>query len=135
MKSVLNFKNGRGFSLLEVLVVLTTVSILIVLVGSIPNSLGLISKSRNLNLVKEVAIKKMEELREMPYSNLTDGEIYDSRLKLLTNAVGQVTVEDCNISICTQQEAVKEVIVKIDWKESGQDKTYSLKTLITEGGI
>lgn len=124
-----------GVSLLEVLMVLATVSVLVFLVGSIPNSINLINKSGHLSLVKEISIKKLEELKKKDYASLTDENIVDNRLKMLPNGAGTVTVTDCDISVCPDGESVKKIVVNVSWTENGKDQTFKIESLITQGGI
>lgn len=129
-------KNSQsGVSLVEVLMVLAAVSILVFLVSSIPNSITLINKSVHLSLVKEISIKKLAELKKKDYASLTDETITDQRLKTLPSGIGNVTVSDCNETICPNGEEIKQVEVNITWKENGKTQSFKIQSLITEGGL
>ena len=131
------FKNNRGVSLIEVLLTMAIISIIVFLIASLPNSLLLITKSKHLSLAREIAVTKLDDLKEMPYSNLANGEnsISDNRLKLLPSGSGQYSIEDCEVAICSDNEQAKTIKVKIDWRESNKPQSFTMKTLISEGGI
>lgn len=117
--------------------VIVAVSILIILIASFPNSINLVSKSQHQSLAREIATKQIEDLRSLSYVNLTLGEmqILDSRIALLPSGGGQILVESCDPSICTNDENTKVVSVSVFWKDSNQDQEVKISTLISEGGL
>ena len=127
----------KGVSLIELLLVVTTVGFLIFLVGNIPNSINLVGKAGRQSLAREIASKQIEDKRAIQYVNLANGEssVSDVRLSSLPFASGEVIVSDCDPSICNHGENAKKVMVTITWKESTQTETITLETLIGEGGL
>lgn len=123
--------------MVELLLVVVTVGFLVFLIGSLPNSIRLVGKSSNLSTAREIALKQIEEKRELKYPNLSygDQQITDSRLSLLTFGSGVVSISDCDPAICTQGELVKAVTVTITWQENGRDEKVTLKTMVSENGL
>lgn len=134
-----NLHSSKGFSLIEVMLFLMIVGFIILLVVNIPNSIGLIGTTRRINLAKEVVNQKIEALRLSGFENLPGNGIStfsDGRLSTLPSSTGEVSVEDCPSSICTNGETnIKQVKVSVKWKEDRNDKNLSVTTLISEGGI
>lgn len=127
----------RGFSLIEILLVVSGISFLIILVAALPNSINLVTLSRNQSLAREIAAKQIEETRQQQYINLALGtqNLTDSRINLLPEGRGEREISDCDISICLQSEEVKKVTVKVSWNQDGSEKGVKLVTLISEGGL
>ena len=130
-------RNKKGSSLAESLLVVAMIGIIIFLMANLPNALLLVTKSKHLSLVREVAAKQIEDKRAVSYVNLVNGTttISDSRLSLLPNGSGIVSVEDCDVSICTNSEHVKKITATINWKDNNKTQTASLTTFIGEGGL
>ncbi len=127
----------RGVSLIETLLVVVLVGAAVFLMANLPNAMGLVNKSRHLSLAREIAVKEIEDKRNISYINLVPDttEIIDSRISLLPSGNGQVVVTDCDSIICTNEEHVKQVAVTVQWKEGSKNQQVSLKTFIGEGGI
>lgn len=132
-----NYIKQSGFSLVELLLVITTVGFLVILMASIPNALNLVSKSKHVSLAREIATKQLEDQRSLHYTNLANGQvdIADSRVSLLPSGSGTVLIEDCSSAICTNNENTKQITVTVNWKSGGKDQNVVLKTLISEEGI
>ncbi len=128
-------KSQKGTSLVEIIVVIAVVGFLVILVSSLPNSINLITKAKHLSIAREVIAKEIENQRSIQYINLVNGEVSDPRLKLLPSSSGNVLIEDCNPSICTNGEITKVVTITVSWKESGKDTSTKVKTFISEGGL
>ncbi|MDD5416006.1 MAG: prepilin-type N-terminal cleavage/methylation domain-containing protein [Candidatus Daviesbacteria bacterium] len=130
-------KSESGFSLIESLLVVVVVGLLVFLLASIPNSLILITKSKHVSLAREIAVKQIEDKRTINYANLvTDNSpISDSRLAALPQGSGTVTVGDCDPTICTNGEQIKEITVSLNWLDNNKTQTLTLKAMIGEGGI
>ncbi len=128
---------GKGISLIELILVVAVVGAAVFLMANLPNAIGLIGKSRHLSLAREIAAKEIEDKRNISYINLVNdvSSISDQRISLLPAGAGQSKVEDCDPSICTGSENIKQVTVTINWKEGSRDQQISLKTFIGEGGI
>lgn len=127
----------KGFSLIESLMVIVIVGVIILLLANVPNALNLMTKARHLSLVREIAAKQIEDKRSVNYSNLTDDTlaINDPRINSLPSGSGTVTVADCDFSICTNDEPVKQITINISWMENNKQQTVNLKTFIGQGGL
>ena len=130
-------KNERGVSLIESLLVVVVLGSIVFLIASIPNALMLVGKSRHVSLAREIAVKQIEDKRTIDYSNLVNDSspISDSRLTILPQGSGTVTVGDCDPAICTNGEDIKQITVSVNWLDNNKTQTLSLKTMIGEGGI
>lgn len=130
-------KNQSGISLIEPLVVIVIVGLLVFLLANLPNAMNLISKSRHLSLAREIALKQVEDKRNTSFANLVNEAtpVTDQRIGLLPSGAGTVLVEDCLPSVCTNNEAIKQVTVTITWLENSKPQTASLKTFVGEGGL
>lgn len=126
-----------GFTLIELLLVITLIGMSVFLLANLPNALGLISKSNHLSVAREIVAKAIEDERSINYVNLVSDttNIIDSRLALLPNSSGTVTVADCDVTICTNSESVKKITVTINWKDNNKIQTVTLNTFISQGGI
>lgn len=130
-----------GFSLIELILVVFIVGSIILLIINIPNSIKLVGNSKNESIAKAVAIKKIEDLRSLGYSNLGDGEtqISDLRLKSIPQGTASYIISPCPSTppdiVCQNNEEIKMVEVKVSWKEEGKVKEFKLTTLISQGGL
>ena len=131
------FSLTRGFSLIEYLLAIAMVGIIIILMANLPNAMGLMNKSKHLSLVREIAAKQIEDKRAVSFANLANDNsaIVDSRINLLPGGSGTVIVEDCDPTICTDEENIKQVTVTVNWQDNNKTQTVSLKTFIGEGGL
>lgn len=127
----------QGFSLLENLLVILVIGAIIILIANLPNAAGLITKSSHLSLGREIAVSEIENKRMENYVNLVNDTtpLTDSRMSLLPHGKGTVTVEDCDITICTSSEHVKKVTVSVSWKDNNKQQNVNLTTFIGEGGL
>lgn len=127
----------KGVSLIESLLVVVIIGSIIFLMASIPSALMLISKSKHVSLAREIAAKEIEDKRTINYTNLANGSslITDSRLNLLPQGSGTVVVSDCDSSVCTNGEHIKQVTITMNWFENNKIQTITLNTMIGEGGI
>lgn len=132
-------RNQTGVSLIESLLVVVIISVIVILMANLPNAMGLIQKSKHLSLAREIAAKQIEDKRSTSYANLISDPVpqpvSDSRITLLPNGSGEVLIEDCDSTICTSNEAIKQVTVEVKWKDNNKDQKLSLKTFIGEGGL
>lgn len=129
--------NEHGFSLVESLLVIVIIGSIVFLLASLPNAFLLFEKSKHLSLAREIAVKQLEDKRTTNYANLINDNspISDSRLNLLPQAFGNIIVEDCNASICSNNENIKQVTASVSWTDKTQVQNITLKTLVSEGGI
>ena len=127
----------KGFSLIELLLVIIVIGTSVFLLANLPNALNLITKSNHMSLAREIVSKQIEDKRSINYANLVSdtSNISDSRLSLLPSSSGTVTVEDCDAAICTNSEHIKKIIVTINWKDNNKAQGVTLNTFIGEGGI
>lgn len=130
-------KPESGVSLLESLLVVVVVGMTVILMANIPNALGLITKSRNLSLAREIAAKQLEDKRAISFANLVldTTPISDIRISLLPEGAGTVTVTDCDPLICTNGEHLKKISIILSWKDNNKTQTINLDTFIGEGGL
>lgn len=146
----MNMKNEKGISLVESLLVIVIAGVLVSLLANLPNAMGLINKSRNLSLAREIAVKQIEDKRTISYINLGLGSspIDDPRISMLPQGSGTVEVgvenketpdpDDwipCDISICTNGEFIKQISVTVSWVDNNKPQSITIKTMIAEGGI
>lgn len=134
---MLNRKCEYGASLVEALIAVAIVGFVVLLLASLPNAINLVQKSKYLALAREIAVKNLEDTRQLKYDNLVNGEqdITDSRISLLPRGSGKTAVEDCSVSICTNSEDVKQVTVTISWSQRNNPQQVALKTFISKGGL
>lgn len=127
----------RGISLIEILLVVVALGFIVMLLSNIPSAINLIQRSKYLGLAREIATKQIEDKRQMDFSSLVNDSvgINDSRISFLPKASGTVAVEDCDSSICTHEESVKQVTVTINWTENSKNQQVILETLIGQGGL
>ncbi len=130
-------QNQKGVSLVELLIVVAVIGFLAILVASIPNSIALIGNSKHVSVAREVATKQIEDSRAIGYDNLVEGEnsISDFRINTLPNGAGLVTIQDCDLTICASGEELKQIIVKVTWKELGKPQEVKLTTFVSENGL
>lgn len=137
MKKNKFLKPFSGFSLIEILLVLAGIGFLVILIATLPNSINLVTQSRNESLAREIAVNEIESTRESLYANLAEGtqQINDQRIALLPGGSGEKTVAACDPAICTKSELVKKVTVNISWTHDGKKKEIKLTTFISKGGL
>lgn len=130
-------RSQYGASLIEIILVVLALGFIVILMANLPNALGLIQKSKNVGIAREIALKQIEDKRAVSYINLVNGttSISDSRLNLLPEGQGQVDVSDCEVAICTNAEPVKKIKVTVNWKNLNKTQTVFLETFIGEGGL
>lgn len=133
--SILNAE--KGFSLIELLLVIVIIGTIVFLLANLPNAFLLMAKSKHLSLAREIASKQIEDKRAMQFINLINDtvEISDVRLKELPLGTGTTTVADCDLTICTNEEDIKKITVTISWKDNNKLQTVNLNTFIGKGGI
>ena len=127
-----------GFSLVELVIAVSLVGVIVLIVGNIPNAIRLVTSSESESVVRQVAAKKIEDIRAAGYENLPEQgttAISDSRLSQLKSPSAFMVVDDCPVNICSSDEAVRQVTLTISWSEDGEPKTYQIVTLIGEDGL
>jgi len=137
MKKFLAF-NSSGFSFVEVIIAIFLCMAMLFVIANIPQAIRLISLSQSESTVREVAARKLEDLRFAGYENIpADGikNFNDPKLLKLTSANATTNIIDCEISGCAGGAKVKKVTISIDWRESGKSKNFQLVTFVGKGGI
>ena len=129
--------NQKGFSLAESLLVVVVIGSIVFLLANVPNAMMLYTKAKHMSLAREIAIRQIEDKRTISYANLVNDNIpiADSRLSLLSGGSGYVLVEDCDLSVCQNGEALKQVTAVVSWNELNKPQAVTIKTMIGEGGI
>ena len=127
----------KGFSLIEVLIAVFITGALVLVIANIPQAIKLVTGSQSELKVKEVAAKKIEDLRLSGYDNLANGttSISDTKLNGLANVSGNVLISDCTSPLCPSGELAKQVTINVTWTENTEPKRFSISTLIAKGGL
>jgi prepilin-type N-terminal cleavage/methylation domain-containing protein len=126
-----------GFSLIEILLVITVTGMLLLIIANITPAMSLITTSNHESTARQIAAKKIEQIRAQGYDNIANGitPISDPRLSSLTQGAAATTVVDCPSNICTISESVKSVTIQVSWVENNKPAVFSLSTLISKGGL
>lgn len=132
-----NFNQKKGFSLIEIVVVLALAGFLFFILSGIPSIFKLTTSSNYLSLAKEAADRKMEEVRSEGYDALSVGTttFTDSKIQTLPQVSATLKVEECPQEICTNSENILQVSIAISWTQDGQQKAFNTSTLIAKGGL
>lgn len=130
-------QRAAGFSLVELIIAVALVGVIVLIVANIPNAISLVTSSQSESKIREVAARKIEDIRIGGYDNLANGTtaISDVRLNSLANVAAFTVVGDCPSTICANGELVKEVRITISWNENGGPKTYQVMTLVGKDGL
>lgn len=138
MKIITARFSQKGFSLIEVILVVLVVGAISALVTNLPSSIKLIGNERHESLAKDIGSKRIEDLRSLPFDNLINSttQIVDSRLTSIPQGAGSILIEDCPPLTCKNSEAnIKQATVTINWVESGKNQKIKIVTLISKGGL
>lgn len=130
--------NNRGFSLVEVIIAIFLIGAMVFVIANIPQAIRLVTLSQSESLVREIAAKKLEDMRLTGYENLAaDGvtNFSDPRLSDLTGVSATSNVVDCTVSGCAGGVDVKEVTISIGWSENGTAREFEIVTLVGKGGL
>jgi type II secretory pathway pseudopilin PulG len=126
-----------GVTLIEILIVLATIAVVAILIGSLPNAISSVTKSSHRSIAKDIAGKQINYLRQVGYTNLTDGTVpfTDSGMERLYGSSGYHQIEDCPDEICPNNELIKLIKVVVNWREGSASESVQLTTLVASGGI
>lgn len=132
--------NKLGFSLTEIVIVIALAGVIVIVLANLPSTLGLIGQSNHQSLANQIIDQKIEDLRSQGYDNISNGTtmISDSRLNQLPGSTSEVIIGDCptlSPTICTSNEDVKQVSIKITWNETKGPKEVKVVTFIGKGGL
>lgn len=129
----------KGFSFVEILLVIMVVGLIVSLISNLPNTVSLISVSRRDSIAKDIATKEIENIRLKGFDNLGSigtSSFSDSRLNQLDSSSATLTIADCPGDICKNGETdVKQITVTLTWREKNQTRSINLATLISKGGL
>lgn len=133
-------RHEHGVSLIELVLVVATVIFLALLINNFPSSIASINKSKHSSIARDIVGKQLDALRRQKYADLNNTleggvSFTDSGLYALPSSSAVYEINDCPVSVCSNNENIKEVKVRVKWKENSQDETVELSTLIAEGGI
>lgn len=122
---------------MELLIVIFLSGIMVLVIANIPGAINLVTSGGDESKVREVAAKKLEDIRLTGYDNLANGttSISDSRLKSLHNVLASTVVTDCPVTVCKNSEQVKQVKITVSWSQNNEPKTYQIITLVGKGGL
>lgn len=124
-------KGQSGFSLIEIILAFFLIGVAITIFFSTIGSFLWTKGGKDQQLATRIAIKKMEEIRNTPFSSLpSSGPFSDPDLSKLPSGSGNLTVTDWN-----GNSGIKAVTVKVSWQQAQGTKEVRLDTLITKGGI
>ena len=129
--------NTKGISLIEVVLVLFIIGMIILMVSNLPSAFSLVGRGSREGKAKEIVLRKIESLRSQTYTNLANGTsiFTDPELNTLPDSSTQLIISDCPVSVCNNNEQLKQVDVKVSWLEKGQTKDVKVTTFISEGGL
>ncbi|RJP46033.1 MAG: type II secretion system protein [Armatimonadetes bacterium] len=134
-------KDAKGFSLIELVLVVAMISFIALLINNLPSALASVNRSRHTSIAREAAERQLESLRRWPFDQLTLGvyQFDDTDLSQLSEVDAFYEVENCPAQICAWEESEmskpKAVTVKVTWKETGKLQTVNLVTLVSQGGV
>lgn len=111
--------------------------IIVYVIANIPQAIRLITGSQSETKVREVAAKKIEDIRLSGFDNLANGTtaISDPRLNSLQSVSASTVVADCSVAVCANGEEAKQVTVTISWSEQNNPKIFQLVTLVAKDGL
>jgi prepilin-type N-terminal cleavage/methylation domain-containing protein len=124
-------RKEQGFTVIEVVVSLFIFGMMLLVYVASANTVTLNRSSKNKQVAYRVAASAIEELRATPYAALpTSHAITDPLLSTIPSGAGTV-------NISTYNAKTKQVVSTVTWRDPGssQTRSFSLTTLITEGGI
>lgn len=137
MKPAAQYLKQKGFSIVEVIMAVFLTGTIVLVIANIPQVIRLVTGSRYESKVRQVAAKKIEDVRLAGYDNLVNGTtaISDPLLSNLADVAGSVIIADCPAETCPNGELVKQVTVIISWDEEGSPKDFRVMTLVAKGGL
>lgn len=126
-----------GVSLIEILLSIVLIGFIILAVNNVPNSIRLIGSSQKQSLAKDIASKEIEQLRLKGYNNLANStvSVVDSRLSSLPQSSANAVISDCPVTVCSNNETIKQIVVTVSYQDDTQIKKVQLNTFISQGGI
>ena len=124
--------NTAGFTIIELLIAVAVVGILIPTLVSFVNTLNRFNdRARDLTLVNSLAENKVESLRSLGYSGLTNGST--AFTSELPSTIG--SPKTATYTISTPNTGIKQVDLVINYNDHGTTQTVNYRTMIGELGI
>ncbi|MCS6789323.1 MAG: prepilin-type N-terminal cleavage/methylation domain-containing protein [Patescibacteria group bacterium] len=124
----INFKKNKAFSLIEILISISLLTIILAIIIPIWNFELINKKNQNINVASRIASSQLEELKNLKFNNLpNEGSINFNHpdLSKLNQGTGIIYVE--NYQTGTNQ-TLKQIKIQIIWKDN-QTSTYEINYL------
>lgn len=133
LKKVMKLARG-GSDLIDIALSLFIIVALITAVLTTAVTYKHIRKTQLQNTAAKVASKKIESLRNQPYSSLQNVTNQSSSLPELPIGIQYLTITDDPTYPGTVPN-IKHVTVQITWKEQTANREITLKTIISQNGL
>jgi prepilin-type N-terminal cleavage/methylation domain-containing protein len=125
-------KNNRGFTIIELLVVIGVFAfVLPALAAGINNLTVLNNRARDLSLANMLAENKAEQLRNAGFNSLSPGTVsFSNELpnELAPPRSGSYTISN-------PEAGIAEVVIDINYRDYGQTRSLQFKTIVSELGV
>ncbi|MDI6891860.1 MAG: prepilin-type N-terminal cleavage/methylation domain-containing protein [Actinomycetota bacterium] len=127
-------KDERAFSLLEVMGALTIIAIILIPIYIMfYEGIRYVGMSKNQNQAASYGQERVEHIRNMTYTNITETNLPDET-QTLGNMVftNHVDVVSSPTEVEGADPNIKKIVVTVSWVENEATKTVSLATLRTK---
>jgi prepilin-type N-terminal cleavage/methylation domain-containing protein len=119
--------NKKGFSLIEIIISIALMSLILLMITPVLFFEKTNQQMDYLVLASQIASRKMEELKQLPFANLPANgttTISDPDILNLPNGQGFIFAEDYEPT-----GSLKHIAVLINWKSGESISTYKLDAL------
>ncbi len=122
----------NGFTLVELIITITVFAIIVPALASMLGQLdGVNDRARDLSVVNALVENKVEGLRSVSFSGLTNGTTdFSSELPISVALPRSATY-----TISAVNSALKQIDVSVVYNDHGQTRTISYRTYIGELGV
>jgi prepilin-type N-terminal cleavage/methylation domain-containing protein len=121
-----------GFTLVELVITITVFAIIVPALASMLGQLdGVNDRARDLSLVNALVENKVEGLRSVSFSGLTNGTTDFSSELPVTVALPR----SATYTVSTVNTALKQVDVSVVYNDHGQTRTVAYRTYVGELGV
>lgn len=123
---------SAGFSFFETLIVSAILASVLAVMLAAWSSAGIDASVNRKVAANRIAIRKIEEFRQTPFSNLPSSgtsTFSDPAMAELSNGAGEIFSENY-----LSTSSLKHISVIVSWQEGGVTSTYRLDSVFTEGG-